>query len=65
MFDDILVNFDSDRSRSAGASIIELTETNQIFYFTCHPETKEIAQILGMGKSLVEESTRILNEEED
>lgn len=54
VFDDILVNFDPDRSRSAGASIIELAETNQIFYFTCHPETKEMFMDLAPEAKVIE-----------
>ena len=39
IFDDILVNFDPKRFRAACKAIKELTETNQVVYFTCHPET--------------------------
>lgn len=39
VFDDVLVNFDPDRFRAACGAIEELTETNQVLYFTCHPET--------------------------
>ncbi|MCL7413885.1 MAG: hypothetical protein M8353_09760, partial [ANME-2 cluster archaeon] len=54
VFDDILVNFDPDRSRSACASIIELAETNQIFYFTCHPETNEMFMDLAPEAKVIE-----------
>jgi len=39
VFDDILVNFDPERFRAACNAIKELTKTNQIFYYTCHPES--------------------------
>lgn len=39
IFDDILVNFDPERKKEACMAIRELVETNQVFYFTCHPET--------------------------
>ena len=39
VFDDILVNFDPERFRVACEAIKELTKTNQILYFTCHPES--------------------------
>jgi len=39
VFDDILVNFDPERFQAACAAIKELSENNQILYFTCHPET--------------------------
>jgi len=41
IFDDILVNFDPDRFRSACDAIKELTKTNQVLYYTCHPITVE------------------------
>ena len=39
VFDDILVNFDPERFRAACEAIRELAKTNQILYFTCHPES--------------------------
>ncbi|NQE44886.1 hypothetical protein C5S31_02525, partial [ANME-1 cluster archaeon GoMg2] len=39
VFDDILVNFDPERFQAAGEAIQELAKTNQILYFTCHPES--------------------------
>jgi len=39
VFDDILVNFDPVRSRNAISSINELSLSNQVLYFTCHPAT--------------------------
>ena len=39
VFDDILVNFDPVRFKAACTAIDELSKTNQILYFTCHPET--------------------------
>lgn len=42
VFDDILVNFDPDRFRAACEAIKELTKTNQILYFTCHPESANL-----------------------
>ncbi len=44
IFDDILVNFDPVRSMNAGAAIKQLATTNQIFYFTCHPDTVKILE---------------------
>ncbi len=38
VFDDIFVNFDPERFRAAGEAVKELVKTNQVFYFTCHPE---------------------------
>ncbi len=42
IFDDILVNFDPDRFRSACEAIKELVKTNQVLYYTCHPGTVEV-----------------------
>ena len=42
VFDDILVNFDPERFRAACEAIRELAKTNQILYFTCHPESADL-----------------------
>lgn len=39
--DDILVNFDPARARAAAQAFAELSATNQILVFTCHPTTVE------------------------
>lgn len=39
VMDDILVNFDPARAEKAAETILELGRTNQVLYFTCHPET--------------------------
>ena len=36
--DDILVNFDSDRRRSAARALLELSAMRQVLFFTCHEE---------------------------
>lgn len=36
--DEVLVNFDPDRARRAAEAFVELSETNQVLVFTCHPE---------------------------
>jgi len=40
--DEVLVNFDPGRARRAAEAFIELSETNQILVFTCHPETVDL-----------------------
>lgn len=42
VFDDILVNFDPVRKEKSCQAIAGLAEKNQVFYFTCHPETAEM-----------------------
>lgn len=37
--DEVLVNFDPERARRAAEAFVELSETNQVLVFTCHPET--------------------------
>ena len=36
--DEALVNFDPTRGNKAAGSFIELSETNQVLVFTCHPQ---------------------------
>ncbi|MFS8087309.1 MAG: ATP-binding protein, partial [Acidobacteriota bacterium] len=40
--DDILVNFDPERAARAAESFAELSKTNQVLVFTCHPETAQL-----------------------
>ncbi|WP_440950648.1 AAA family ATPase [Methanosphaerula subterraneus] len=40
IFDDVLVNFDAERSRQACRAIGELACRHQVLYFTCHPATE-------------------------
>ncbi|MCH8831671.1 MAG: hypothetical protein IID00_02860 [Chloroflexi bacterium] len=40
--DEVLVNFDPGRARRTAEAFVELSETNQILVFTCHPETVAI-----------------------
>jgi len=54
IFDDILVNFDPQRQQKACEAIGLLTETNQVFYFTCHPETANMLEKAVDGAKVVE-----------
>ena len=40
--DEVLVNFDQERARLAADSFAELSETNQVLVFTCHPGMAEL-----------------------
>jgi uncharacterized protein YhaN len=42
MMDEILVNFDPNRARETARAIVELSQSHQILYFTCHPETVQL-----------------------
>lgn len=44
VFDDVLVNFDPERCSSTCEAIKDLVPGNQIFYFTCHPETVQMLE---------------------
>jgi uncharacterized protein YhaN len=44
IFDDILVNFDPERSKAACQAIKELAQNHQVIFFTCHPETVKMFQ---------------------
>jgi uncharacterized protein YhaN len=39
VMDDILVNCDPKRCRAAAETILQLAQSNQVLFFTCHPET--------------------------
>ena len=46
--DEVLVNFDPERARLAAESFVELSETNQVLVFTCHPGIAELfAEVAG------------------
>ena len=42
VIDEVLVNFDPGRARRAAEAFVELSETNQILVFTCHPEMVDL-----------------------
>ncbi|MFW6047154.1 MAG: ATP-binding protein, partial [Candidatus Woesearchaeota archaeon] len=57
IFDDVMVNFDHERSKNAFETLSNLANTNQILYFTCHPESVEkcreinpYAQLIKIGE---------------
>ena len=40
--DEALVNFDPERARLAAEAFAQLSKTNQVLVFTCHPSTAEM-----------------------
>ena len=40
--DEVLVNFDPDRALRAARAFVELSRTNQVLIFTCHPATLKL-----------------------
>ena len=53
IMDEVLVNFDPDRARQTAELILEVAQDNQIFMFTCHPETTELFRELHPGVPVV------------
>lgn len=50
VLDDIFVRFDETRQKETLAFLLELGQREQIFLFTCHQRTMEIAQAIGKEK---------------
>ncbi|OBQ51732.1 AAA family ATPase [Halodesulfovibrio spirochaetisodalis] len=44
IMDDIMVNFDPARAANTAATIAELAAHNQVFLFTCHPQTVKLME---------------------
>ena len=42
LMDDVLVNFDPTRAAAAAGGILQMAESRQILFFTCHPPVVEI-----------------------
>jgi uncharacterized protein YhaN len=49
IMDDILVNFDPGRAKSALQAILQLSKSMQLLYFTCHPQIVEMIKELSGG----------------
>jgi len=58
IFDDILVNFDPERFRAACEAIKELAKTNQILYFTCHPESVDLLTEIVSDSKMIDITAR-------
>lgn len=43
--DEVLVNFDPERALRAAKAFVQLSNTNQVFVFTCHPTVVENFQV--------------------
>ena len=54
--DEILVNFDPDRALRAAVAFTELSSTNQVLVFTCHPNVVELFQNAAYEVGVVEPS---------
>ena len=54
MVDEVLVNFDPDRAQRAAAAFVELSQTNQVLVFTCHPETVDLFTGIAADTQVIE-----------
>ena len=52
--DEVLVNFDPDRAQRAAEAFAELSLTNQVLVFTCHPSTVEAFTSAQPGAQVIE-----------
>jgi uncharacterized protein YhaN len=52
--DDILVNFDDDRAARAAQAFVELSRTNQVLVFTCHPSTAALFKSASKSTQVVD-----------
>jgi uncharacterized protein YhaN len=53
VMDDVLVNFDPERSRAVAALLAEFTVDNQVLLFTCHPQTAAIFEDVAPGHTRI------------
>jgi uncharacterized protein YhaN len=54
IMDEILVNFDNHRAEATVKSIVELSQTHQILYFTCHPTTAGLFKKIAPDTPIIE-----------
>ena len=52
--DEILVNFDPERALRAAVAFTELSSTNQVLVFTCHPTVVELFRDAASEAGVVE-----------
>lgn len=52
--DEILVNFDPDRAQRAAEGFAELSKTNQILVFTCHPAIRDLFTAASSDTQVIE-----------
>ena len=60
--DEILVNFDHERAPRAAEAFADLSKTNQVLVFTCHPAMVEMFQAASPGAQVIDlEATETQN----
>lgn len=53
LMDDVLVNFDPERARAAAAGLLDLCNTHQLLFLTCHPGTVALWKELNPGVRII------------
>ena len=59
--DEVLVNFDPDRALRAAVAFTELSATNQVLVFTCHPTVVELFQDASAAAGTEEPTVVLIN----
>ena len=54
VIDDVLVNFDEVRTRQTLATLVDVSRSAQVLFFTCHPHTVRLAQEVVPGLNAIE-----------
>lgn len=54
IFDDVFVNFDPERFSASCKAVKELSNTHQLLYFTCHPDSANLMKKVIPNSKLVE-----------
>ena len=52
--DEVLVNFDPERAHRTADAFVDLSQTNQILVFTCHPEIAELFTTIDPNTEVIE-----------
>ncbi len=58
IIDDVLVNFDEDRTRQTLATLADVSRSAQVLFFTCHPHMVRLAREVVPGLNAIELSGR-------
>jgi len=59
VMDDVLVNFDRNRTRQTLSALAEISKELQVLFFTCHPHMVELAQEVVPGLEPIALETKV------
>jgi uncharacterized protein YhaN len=54
IMDDVLVNFDPERATAMAEVLSQVSERQQILFFTCHPHTRDLLRTRVAGARIIE-----------